>query len=574
MTGARRRAPVPRRRAGTVPPIRLRLTILFAVATLVFVGIGARLVDLQTRDQSHLRALGVGQRVSTITLAAERGSIFDRNGVELALSVPETTIVADPHVIRDADRYAAKLAPIVVVDQSSLAERLSNRASRFVYVARKVDDRTVARVKKLGLAGLSYLPESKRFYPSGLLAAPVLGWVGTDNYGLAGIESAYEKTLRGHAGEARVERDPQGNEIPGGQHVLKRSERGNDVVLTIDQSIQANAEQVLTQQVEQAGAKGGMAIVEDVLTGDILAMATVDGATSDHPGGPVPATEQNKPATIVYEPGSTNKVITMSGAIEDGLVTPDTVLEGIGHQVVVGDTTYSDVDDHPYTMTVAEILEHSSNVGTIRIAGMLGKERFDHYLRAFGVGQKTSLGFPGEADYPLLPLENYNDTSMGSMPIGNGIAVSAMQMLDVYVTIANAGMARPPRLVAATIDEDGERHEEPLLPPHQVVSPQTASAVTGMLELVVQGGTGTSAQVTGYRVAGKTGTARKPPYDHPPYRYVASFVGFAPANSPRLAAIVVLDEPTNNYYGGLVAAPTFSQIMQQALGAERVPPAP
>jgi cell division protein FtsI (penicillin-binding protein 3) len=542
--------------------------------TLVFVGIGARLVDLQARDQSHLRALGVGQRVQTVALAAERGSIFDRNGTELALSVPQTTIVADPSVIRDPAHDAAVLAPIVVVDQAALEQRLSDKKSQFAYVARKVDDATVARVKKLHLPGISYQPESKRFYPSGLLAAPVLGWVGTDNYGLAGIESEYERTLRGRAGEARVERDPEGNDIPGGEHVLKQAQRGNDVVLTLDQSIQADAEQVLTQQVEQAGAKGGMSIVEDVLTGDILAMATVDGSTPDHPAGPVPASEQNKPATIVYEPGSTNKVITMAGAIQDGLVTPDTTLDGIGEDVTVGGTTYTDVDDHPTTMTVAQILEHSSNVGTIRVAGMLGPERFDHYLRAFGIGQRTALGFPGEADYKLLPLQDYNDTSMGSMPIGNGIAVSAMQMLDVYVTIANGGMARSPRLVSATIDDSGERHEIPLEPPHRVVSPRTASAVTSMLELVVEGGTGTSAQVTGYRVAGKTGTARKPPYDHPPYKYVASFVGFAPANSPRLASIVVLDEPTNNYFGGLVAAPAFSQIMQQALGAERVPPAP
>jgi cell division protein FtsI/penicillin-binding protein 2 len=542
--------------------------------TLAFVGIGARLVDLQARDQTHLRSLGLGQRVRTVTLAAERGSIFDRNGIDLAISVPQTTIVADPHVIRDGERYAAKLAPIVVVDQESLAARLSDRASRFAYVARKVDDATVERVKKLGLPGLSYLPESKRFYPSGLLAAPVLGWVGTDNYGLAGVESQYESILRGDPGKARVERDPQGNDIPGGERIIEPAQRGEDVVLTLDQSIQANAERVLTQQVADAQAKGGMAIVADVLTGDILAMATVDGASADRPAGPAPASEQNKPATIVYEPGSTNKVITMAGAIEDGLVNPDTVIEGIGHEVLVGGTAYADVEDHPTTMTVAEILEHSSNVGTIRIAGMLGPERFDHYLRAFGFGQRTPLGFPGEADYKLLPLENYNDTSMGSMPIGNGIAVSAIQMLDVYMTLANGGMARPPRLVAATVDADGQRHDVALLPPHRVVSPQTASALTGMLELVVQGGTGINAQVTGYRVAGKTGTARKPPYERPPYRYVASFVGFAPANAPRLAAIVVLDEPVGNYYGGLVAAPAFAQITQQALGAARVPPAP
>lgn len=542
--------------------------------TLAFVGIGARLVELQARDQTHLRSLGVGQRVRTVTLAAERGSIFDRNGVDLALSVPQTTIVADPSVIRHPGEFASKLAPVVVVEAQALQTRLSNRKSRFAYVARKVDDATVARVKALHLTGLSYVPESKRFYPSGLLAAPVLGFVGTDNYGLGGLEAQYEKTMRGHSGEARVERDPQGNDIPGGESILKPAERGRDIVLTIDQSVQANTEHVLTQQVEDAHAKGGMAIVVDVLTGDILAMATVDGVSDDRPAGPVPANDQNRPATIVYEPGSTNKVITMAGAIEEGLVTPDTVLDGIGGQVVVGDTTYSDVDAHSSTMTVAGILEHSSNVGTIKIASMLGKERFDHYLRAFGFGQATTLGFPGEANLQLLPLDQYNDTSMGSMPIGNGIAVSAIQMLDVFMTIANGGISRPPRLVEATVDADGKRHDLPLLVPHRVISPTTASALTGMLELVVEGGTGVNAQVTGYRVAGKTGTARKPPYEHPPYRYVASFVGFAPANSPRLAAIVVLDEPTGNYFGGGVAAPAFAQIMQQALGAERVPPTP
>ncbi len=562
------------RRGAPLPPIRLRLTILFAVMTLAFLGIGARLVELQARDQTHLRSLGVGQRVQTVTLPAERGSIFDRNGIDLALSVPQTTIVADPHVIHDPKKFAAELAPVVVVNEAELEAKLSQPKSRFAYVARKVDDATVARVKKLRLNGLSYIPESKRFYPSGLLAAPVLGFVGTDDYGLAGLESFYEKSLRGRAGEARIERDPQGNEIPGGADVIEPAVRGKDIVLTIDQSIQASAEHTLTQQVEEAGAKGGMAIVADVRTGDILAMATVNGAADGRPAGPAPASEQNKPATEVYEPGSTNKVITMAGAIEDGVVAPETVIEGIGSEVVVGDTTYTDVDTHPSTMTVAEILEHSSNVGTIRIADMLGPERFDHYLHAFGFGQQTALGFPGEADFKLLPLENYNDTSMGSMPIGNGIAVSAIQMLDVYLTLANGGLARAPRLVKATVDENGERHNVPLLPTHRVVSPETASAVTGMLELVVEGGTGQEAAVTGYRVAGKTGTARKPPYEHPPYKYVASFVGYAPANDPRIASIVVLDEPTTNIFGGLVAAPAFSQIMQQALGAERVPPAP
>jgi cell division protein FtsI (penicillin-binding protein 3) len=554
--------------------MRLRLAVLLGVMVLAFVGIGARLVDLQARDRTHLSSLGVGQRVRTVTLAAERGSIFDRNGTDLALSVPQTTIVADPSVIRSPAGVASKLAPVVLVDRDELEAKLSNRASRFAYVARKVDDATVARVKKLRLNGLSYLPESKRFYPSGTLAAPVLGFVGTDNYGLGGLESRYEKTLRGHPGEARVERDPQGNDIPGGTHIIERSQRGQDLVLTLDQSVQASTEHVLTQAVEHAGAKGGMAIVSDVSTGDILAMASVQGATDAQHAGPAAATEQNAPATVVYEPGSTNKVITMAGAIEDGLVTPDTVFDDIYQEVQVGDTVYEDVEEHSTTMSVSDILAHSSNVGTIKVARMLGRERFDHYLRAFGFGQLTALRFPGEAHYGLLPVSEYNDTSMGSMPIGNGIAVSAIQMLDVYTTIANGGMTRPPRLVAATVDAQGDRNDIPLEAPTRVISPETASALSSMLERVVEGGTGVSAQVTGYRVAGKTGTARKPPYEHPPYRYVASFVGFAPANAPRVAAIVVLDEPAGDYFGGTVAAPAFSQIMQQALGAERVPPIP
>ena len=275
------------RRGAPLPPIRLRLTILFAVMTLAFLGIGARLVELQARDQTHLQSLGVGQRVQTVTLPAERGSIFDRNGVDLALSVPQTTIVADPHVIHDPKAFAAKLAPVAVVERGGRSRpscrnrRAGSRTSR----ARSTTPPWPS-VKKLDLNGLSYIPESKRFYPSGLLAAPVLGFVGTDDYGLAGLESFYEKSLQGRAGEARIERDPQGNEIPGGADVVEPAERGKDIVLTIDQSIQASAEHTLTQQVEDAGAKGGMAIVADVRTGDILAMATVDGATDGRPRRP------------------------------------------------------------------------------------------------------------------------------------------------------------------------------------------------------------------------------------------------------------------------------------------------
>jgi cell division protein FtsI/penicillin-binding protein 2 len=552
--------------------MRLRLAALLLAMAVAFVAIGIRLFELQTHDRTRLASLGVGQRVRTVELPAERGNIFDRTGKVLAVSVPQTTITADPRVIKDPGGYAAKLAPIVNVDQAALAAHLGDYRSAFAYVARKVDDATAAKVRKLDLPGISFVAESKRFYPSVSLAAPVLGFVGTDNEGLGGLEYRYDATLHGTAGKVQVERDPQGNDIPGGERQVQPAQRGQDVVLTLDQSLQWNTEQVLAQGVTAAGAKGGTAIVVDVQTGDVLAMATVNGATDNgQPAHAAGAQEKNRTVTDVYEPGSTNKVITMSGAIQERLVTPDTTFDDIGQSVTVGGKEYSDVEEHSSSMSVTDILKYSSNVGTIRIASMLGKQRFDHYLQAFGFGRPTGTGLPGEAAGLILPLSQYNDTSMASMPIGYGVAVTAMQMLDVYATIANHGMARPPRLVAATIDAQGKRHDEPLSPPQPVVSSETAQAVTGMLKQVVTEGTGTKAAIAGYPVAGKTGTARKAPYTG---EYVASFAGFAPADAPRLAAIVVVDAPGgNSYFASDVAAPVFKQVMQFALTYEHVPTA-
>ena len=538
---------------------------------LAFAAIGVRLFDLQARDRSHLASLGLGQRVRTVAIPAERGNIFDRSGKVLAVSVPQTTIVADPRVIKDPVAYAAKLAPIVQVDQAALAERLSNHTSAFAYVARKVNDPTTAKVRDLHLVGISYQDESRRFYPTGSVAGPVLGFVGTDNNGLGGMEYRYDKLLTGTSGSVQVERDPQGNDIPGGEHQVQAAKRGQDLVLTIDQSLQWNTEQALLQGVTAMNAKGGTAVIVDVQTGDVLAMATVDGAADDtHPAHVAAATESNRPVTDVYEPGSTNKVITMSGAIQEGLVSPDTVFDDVYQSINVGGTDYTDVEDHSSTMRVSDILAQSSNVGTIKIAERLGPTRLAQYLDAFGFGQPTGLNLPGESSGVSFDAKkDYTDTSMGSIPIGYGIAVTPMQMLDVYTTIANHGMTRPPRLIAATVDADGKRHDAALPAPHQVVSAATADAVTGMLEKVVSEGTGVKAQIPGYPVAGKTGTAKKAPYDTGETN--ASFAGFAPANNPRLAAIVVVDAPKGSIYGADAAAPVFQQIMRFALTYERVP---
>jgi cell division protein FtsI (penicillin-binding protein 3) len=303
-------------------------------------------------------------------------------------------------------------------------------------------------------------------------------------------------------------------------------------------------------------------------------MASVDGANGGVPAHPSPVTARNRPLTDVFEPGSTAKVVTIAAALEAGIVTPSTTL-AVPQQITVDGTKYADVETHSTLMTVTDIIRQSSNVGTILIARMLGKDRFDAALREFGFGVPTGTGFPGEAAGILLPKSQYNATSMASMPIGSGIAVTAMQLLDVYMTIADHGEARAPRLITATVSPDGHRVNLPPSPAHPVVSPATAATVGQLLVDVVAGGTGTKAQIANYAVAGKTGTARKPPYTHPPYSYVADFAGFAPAESPRLAAVVVLDAPQQgSVFGGDVAAPVFSRIMQYALTVERVPASP
>jgi cell division protein FtsI (penicillin-binding protein 3) len=550
---------------------RRRLIGLLAVLVLVFIAVGARLVDLQALGRERYTQLGLDQRVRTVQLAAERGSVFDRHGHDLAASVPQQTAWANPRVVKDPAAYAAQLAPIVGADEAALRERLSQRDKGFVYVARKLDAATTMKVKALRLPGVDFVPESKRFYPDGELAGPVLGFVGTDNNGLGGLEAQYDDQLAGKPGELVVELDPQGRQLPGGERRVSESQRGGDLVLTIDQGLQYQSELLLTEGVASANAKGGMAIVLDVATGDVLAMANVEGGTPNHPARPAPADQRNRAVVDVYEPGSTNKVITVAGALQDGVATPDSVFQTPGH-LTVGGTDYKDEAQHPGVMPVRDIVRLSSNVGAIQIARKLGEERFDAYLRAFGFGSPTGLGFPGEADGLVLPLSEYSETSLASMPVGNGLAVTAMQMLNVYTTVANGGATRPPRLVAATLGHDGARHDEPPRESRPVISPQNAALMRSMLQGVVADGTGTKAQVPGYEVAGKTGTARKPPYDTPPYKYVASFAGFAPASSPRLAAIVVLDEPQNNIFGGHVAAPVFARIMEFALRLERVLP--
>jgi cell division protein FtsI (penicillin-binding protein 3) len=342
-------------------------------------------------------------------------------------------------------------------------------------------------------------------------------------------------------------------------------------VLTLDQALQHETERALLDAVDGGGAQGGTAIVVDVRSGDVLAMAQVEGPSREMAAHPSTNEDRNRALTDIYEPGSTNKVITLAAALEAGVVTPETTYE-VPDELQVGDRLFEDSHEHATEiMTVADILRESSNIGTIKIATAVGKRRLDAALRAFGFGRKTSIEFPAQAAGVVTRAEDYSDSDIGAIPIGQGIAVTAMQMLDVYTTIANDGVSRPPRLVAGSIDGEGEHHENEPTPGERVVSSTTAEQLRTMLAAVVADGTGTKAELAGYTVAGKTGTALKVPYER--NQYVASFVGFAPAEAPRYAAIVVVDTPRpGEHYGGDIAAPAFARVMQYALQRGHVAP--
>jgi len=541
-----------------------------------FGAIAVRLVHVQALGGEEYAAFGVSQRFQDITLPAERGSIFDRNGNDLAVSLPQETIWANPSLIEHPLEVATALAAPLRLDPAAttaLAEKLGGDG-QFAYVARRVDDAVAAAVTELRLPGIASIEEPKRFAPAGDLARSVLGQVGVDNDGLSGLEKQYDEALTGEAGELIIEKDPDGRTIPGGEHQRESAQRGEDLILTIDRSMQYETERALAAQITAKGGQGGTAIVSRPGTGEILALANF---VTDPETGEIESTRNNAGATAVYEPGSVNKVITVAAALEEGLVEPGTELT-VPDSLQVSDHLFTDHDPHPTeSYSVTRILSESSNIGTIKLAQMLGRDRLDTYLRRFGFGTKTALDFPNEAPGILLPPDEYSGTSMGSIPLGQGIAVTAMQMLEAYNVLANDGVYVPPRLVMETVDGSGGRHPIEVAEGRRVVSEGTAQQMRDMLVNVVAEGTGTRGGITGYSVAGKTGTARKPlpegGYGTPgDYRYVANFVGFVPAEKPELSIIVVIDEPAGDIFGGTVAAPVFADLAQYGLRLFRVPP--
>ena len=544
---------------------RLRLLLMFLVAG--FAVLLGRAAWLQAVQAGSLSSLAAKQHRAVVVLPASRGTIFDRTGVQLAIGEQATTVYADPRQVRDPRAAATAAGRILGVDANALLDQLSNRKASFVYVARKADPAKADRLEKLNLAGLGFYPEERRFYPQGSVASHILGYAGLDNRGLSGLELQLDKTLAGRQGGETRTIDALG-------HVLdvvhaRPAVDGHNVRLTIDHTIQANAEAVLRQTITKWRAKGATAVVLDPRSGAVLAMANAPGFDANNFGATPPAVTRNRAVTDVYEPGSTFKLVTVAGVLSDRIVTPSTTFT-LPYSIQVADRVIHDAETRgTETMSVARILAQSSNVGAITLAEKLGPTRLYKWMRRFGFGSTTGIAFPGESQGFVLRPDQWSGSTIGNVPIGQGVAVTPVQMAAAYAMVANRGVWVQPHLVERI---DGHRAARPKK--HRVLRRAIAAELNAMLQNVVREGTGTLAAVPGYRVAGKTGTAQKPDAQggYSGGRYVASFVGMVPASRPRLVVLVMVDEPHGAIWGGVVAAPAFAQIAAYDLQYLEVPP--
>jgi cell division protein FtsI (penicillin-binding protein 3) len=543
-----------------------RIRLLLVVFGVAFAAVFARAAWLQAIRAPALGELAAVQQRANVTKPAGRGTIFDRRGVPLALGRQAMTVYADPSRVREPERVADAAEAALGVDSDELVRVLSDPSRRFVYLARKADPERAATLGRKQLAGVGFYPEELRIYPQQAVGAHVLGYAGVDNRGLAGIEKQLDPILSGRPGEATVVKDPSGRLID----VVRGSDarQGEDVYLTIDHVLQSRAEAVLERLVSRWRAQSATAIVLDARSGGVLAMANAPAFDANEFGVTPPDWSRNRAVTDTFEPGSTFKVVTVAAALAERLVGPQTTFTLPPKIRLYDRTIREDSRDETETMSVAEILSHSSNVGSVRLAQALGSKRLDKWIRRFGFGRPTGIEFPGETPGIVLALEDWSGATIGNVPIGQGIGVTPVQMAAAYGAFANGGVWVQPHLVRRVSDD------EPLRPRRQRVVPRSVAAhVLSMLRAVVREGSGYRAAVPGYQVAGKTGTAEKP--DEKGYgtdKYVSSFVGIVPATDPRLVVLVLVDEPEGQYYGGTVAAPAFRELARFALQYLEIPP--
>lgn len=530
-----------------------------AVAILV---LAARVVDVQGVGAAKLAAYGNSELYRRVPLPALRGTVYDRNGNILAVSVQRVDVVSDNYLESKPGTDLSQLARLLGQPVATLQAKLTKH-SGYVPLALEVSTKTAARVQALGLPNLSFIPDTQRVDPAGSLFSPLLGIVGFNGSGLSGLEYQQQAVLAGKPGSELVAVGASGAVMPTSAQDVQAAKQGTGLVLTLDEPLQFEVTKVLSAQIAATKANSGVVIVLDTHTGGVLAMANL----VRNANGSVTPSNQALGLTAQYQPGSVMKLATVAGSLQSGIITPTTTFS-VPYQISLGGWPFQDAEYHPTEqLPVSQILAQSSNVGTIEIAHQLGEDRLYHYLRDLGFGQQSGLDWPGETAGTLAPTSHWSASSMGAVPIGTGEAVTPIQIVDAYNAVANGGVFVPPRLVQATVSGNGTEHMVPQAPRHRVLSAATVRQLVPMLQLVTSAGTATLAQIPGYQVAGKTGTAQIPSTTGPGYQagaWMATFVGFVPAQSPRLTAIVVLNHP-DVIYGGQAAAPVFSTIMRYAL---------
>ena len=554
--------------------LRSRTLIFAACLACAFVVLLARLTYLQIWKHDEYSRLAENQHAKTVPLRPKRGPILDRNAQPLAVSSRADTLYVTPAKVEDAPRLAARLAPILGEPAREVLRKLTV-TRKFAPVRRRLPPDVARAVRELRDPSLTLVEDSLRLYPNRELAAQLVGFEGAEGKGLAGMEQAWDAHLAGVEGRAVVERDALGREVTGAPIVLKPSVAGQGIVLTIDATIQYLAEKEVDAAWRRTRAKSAMAVAMDPRTGEILAMAIRPTYNPNAFGSATDDDRRARAVTDPFEPGSTFKVIMAASALEEGVIHPTDRIYGENGAITVANATIHDWKRYGW-LTFTEVLQNSSNVGSIKVGLMLGKERYYKYITGFGFGAPTNLGLPGESRGQLRPPGQWSGLSLATMSIGQEISVTALQMVAAFSAVANGGRLMQPQIIRAVLDGQGRevRSFEPIAV-RQVISPDTARTLTEMMVNVVRNGTGHNAAIPGYDVAGKTGTAQK--MDPATKRYsrapgVLSFVGFVPADDPRLAMIVLLDEPKNEKWGSEAAAPIFSAIGRETLRYLNVAP--
>ncbi|MFD6953654.1 peptidoglycan glycosyltransferase [Nocardiopsis sp. TSRI0078] len=549
--------------------------VLILVILLLFAG---RLVQIQGLEADHYAEAASNTRLQTIDIPTLRGQITDADGKPFALSLEVRTVFVDPQEVdpEERTRLIDELAARFHLDRDEVAAKVDAKPGRYEVIAREVRPGEWEDLEELGLSGLGSQVSYERAYPGETGAADLVGFVGAEGHGLEGLEGYLDDTLAGEAGKRRVEVGMDGTQIPMAGGLVQEPVPGQDVRLTLDQEIQWYAAQTLADRVEELEAEAGSVIVERVGTGEILAMADYPTYSPSDISSSSSEEWLNGAVAETFEPGSTNKVITLGAALEEGVTTPETVYT-VPYSIEYLDQTFRNSTDHgTQRLTVNGIMAQSSNVGTIKIADQVGAGVLHSYMKDFGLGQPTGLQLPGEEAGLLTDPEDWWGTQLPSVSIGHGLSVNAVQMASVYSTIANGGVRVAPRVVAGTVDPDGRftPAEEPER--RRVVGEETAEQLALMLEAVTSDeGTAPEARIEGYRVAGKTGTANRINPETGSYEgggYTATFAGFAPADDPQVVVQVVLHNPKETYYGGEAAGPVFNDIMSFALKSLKVPP--